>query len=126
MGIRVVPANVMVWDQLDFFQGDFFTRVTGIVVADLTLTMFVNNAPTAWTLVTGAGVTDAQVRPGRVYLDQLASGYYGIRMKFNSLGYWRLDFRYAAGVQAIALDYDVVNVPDVASLGLRASFSGRP
>lgn len=126
MAIRVVPANTMVWDQLDFFQGDFFTRVTGIVAADLVLVLFVNNAPMSWTLVTGSGVSDAQVRPGRVYLDEVAAGYYGIRMKLNTIGYWRLGFRYAVGVQEIALDYDVVNVPDVASLGLRANFTGRP
>lgn len=125
MGIRVIPANTLVYDQLDWFQGDFFTRISGLTVSDIALTLFVNNALTVWPLLTGVGVTDAQVKAGNVYFQELTSGFYGIRFKPNALGYWRLDFRYAAGVQAIALDYDAVTKLDTAATGLHATFVGR-
>lgn len=125
MGIRVVPANTLVYDQLDWFQGDFFTRIGGLVPANLALVVFVNNTVTAWPLTSGVGVTDAQVQAGRVYFQELTTGYYGVRFRPNALGYWRLDFRYAAGVQAISLDYDVVTKLDMAATGLHASFVGR-
>ncbi len=125
MGIRVVPANTLVFDQLDWFQGDFFTRIGGIGVGNLALTVFVNNTVTAWPLVTGVGVTDAQVKPGNIYFQELTTGYYGLRFRPNTLGYWRLDFRYATGVQTVSLDYDVVTKLDMAATGLHASFVGR-
>lgn len=125
MGIRVVPANTLVYDQLDWFQGDFFTRIGGIGVGDLGLVVFVNNAVTAWPLVTGVGVTDAQVKPGNIYFQELTTGYYGVRFRPNALGYWRLDFRYATGAQAISLDYDVVSKLDAVASGLHANFVGR-
>jgi hypothetical protein len=125
MGIRVVPTNTLVYDQLDWFQGDFFTRIGGLVPADLAFVVFVNNTVTAWPLTSGVGVTDAQVQAGRVYFQELATGYYGVRFRPNALGYWRLDFRYAAGVQTVSLDYDVVTKLDMAATGLHASFVGR-
>lgn len=125
MGIRVVPANTLVYDQVDWLQGDFYTRITGLVPADLALTLFVNNAATVWPLITGVGVTDAQVKSGNVYFQELTTGYYGLRFRPNALGYWRLDLRYAVGVQAVALDYDVVTKLDMTATGLHASFVGR-
>ncbi len=126
MGIRVVPVNTLVYDQTDWFQGDFFTRITGLVPANLVLQVFANNAlMPSWTLLTGVGVPDSQVAAGKVYIHEITSGFYSVRFRPNALGYWRLNFSYAVGVQTIALDYDVVTKLDMTATGLHASFVGR-
>lgn len=123
MAIRVLPVNSLSFDQVDFFQTDFFTRVTGLTPGDLTLELFFNNGPVSWTLTSGVGVTDAQVVAGNVYFQELDQpGYYGLRFRPNAVGYWRLVLNYPVGVQGVGLDYDVVLPPAVAS-GLTASFT---
>lgn len=122
MGIRVVPVNALVYDQLDWFQGDFFTRTPGLTPASFVLRAFVNNAVTVWPLLTGVGISDAQVKTGNVYLHEITTGFYSVRFRPNALGFWRLNFEYPVGVQAIALDYDVVTKLDQGAQGLHATF----
>lgn len=121
MAIRVQPTHTVVLDQVDFFQGDFYTRIAGLGTGNVALVAFYGNTPLAWPLVSGVGVTDAQVVAGSVYFHELQAGYYGLRFRPNVSGYWRLIFNYAAGTQSVTLDYDILDPITLAS-GLKASF----
>lgn len=123
MAIRVHPIHAPIIDQADFFQADFFTRITGLTNASLSLALFLNNVEVAWPLITGTGVSDVQIASGNVYFHELTvAGYYGVRFKPNAIGYWRVVLNYAVGVQSVALDYDVVS-PAALPSGLKASFT---
>lgn len=121
MAIRVLPLHAVALDQLDFYQGDFFTRIAGITPSNLVLTAFYNNSPLNWPLLSGVGLTDAQIAAGSVYIHEIQTGYYGVRFRPNAAGYWRFTFDYAIGTQSVTLDYDILD-PIVLASGLKASF----
>lgn len=124
MAIRVLPIHTVIIDQVDFFQGDFYTRITGLTVSNLALTVFLNNVVQAWPLTSGVGLTDAQVKAGRIYVAELSvPGYYGVRFAPNAIGYWRVSLSYPVGVQQVSLDYDiVVPGPTGGTGGLHSTF----
>jgi len=121
---RLIQVNQVVFDQVDIFQADFFTRVTGLTPADVTLTLMFNNQAVAWPLVDGTAVLDTQVVAGSVYWAELPNNAYGIRFFPNSLGHWNLAISYSAAPpsQIIGIDFDVVNLPLSVDSGLRADF----
>lgn len=122
MAIRVLSVNNVVLEQVDFLQGDFYTRVHNLTVADLTLVAFFNNVPLVWPLTSGNGIGDAQVKTGFFYFSELSiPGYYGLRFRPNAIGFWRVVVNYPAGVQSIALDYDVLQPIEMTG-GLKAQF----
>ncbi len=121
---RLVQINQVIIDQADFFQSDGFTRVIGLGVDDLSLQLFFNNLLQPWTFVLGSGVTDALVKSGSVYWNEVPGSYgiYSVRFRPNAVGYWRLLITYAAGSQIMGQDYDVLSqIPTIES-GLKASF----
>lgn len=121
---RLIPINRVVLDQADIFAPDDFTRVTGLTVADLTATLFYNNAAQPWTFTSGATVMDAQVAAGSVYFNEITGqpGFYSVRFRPNAVGFWRLCLGYAAGPRALAFGYDVVQEPPLVASGLKSSF----
>lgn len=120
---RLVQVNRVIFDQVDIFQSDFFTRVLGLTPADVTLTLSLNNATVSWPLVDGSAVIDSQVVAGSVYWNQLVTGAYGVRFFPNSLGHWNLTISYAlAPTQITLIDYDVVNLPVSVDPSLRVDF----
>ena len=125
---RVVQANQVVLDQVDFFQPDGFTRVTGLIPASLISQLFFNNTQQPWPLVSGLGVTDQQVSSGFIYFNELVGqpGFYSVRFRPNSLGYWRNLLTYSAGMQIAAQDFDVVQSAPAMESGLHASFIKPP
>jgi hypothetical protein len=121
---RLVYANQVVHDQADFFQSDGFTRVTGLTLVQLQMSVFFNNVVQPWHFVTGVGITDAQVASGKIYWSELPTnpGFYNVRWRPNALGYWRLIITYPAGQQIMGQDYDVVPGGVTVDSGLRESF----
>lgn len=121
---RIVQANQVVLDQVDFFLGDGFTRATGLLPGDLVSQIFYNNIIQPWPLVTGTGVTDAQVASGKVYFEEIPGnpGFYNVRFRPNALGFWRNLLTYPPGLQISAQDFDVVLAGPVTEQGLTASF----
>jgi hypothetical protein len=121
---RVVQANQVVLDQVDFFQPDGFTRVVGLIPASLVSQIFYNNTIQPWPLVSGLGVTDAQVTSGRVYFNEVpgSPGFYNVRFRPNALGFWRNLLTYPPGLQISAQDFDVVQSLPTSEGGLHASF----
>lgn len=121
---RVVQANQVVLDQVDFFQPDGFTRVTGLNPGVLVSQIFFNNVIQPWPLVSGLGITDAQVVSGRIYFNEVpgSPGFYNVRFRPNALGYWRNLLTYPAGQQVAAQDFDVVQSAPAMEGGLHASF----
>jgi hypothetical protein len=120
---RIVQANQTVLDQVDFFAPDEFTRILGLIPASLASRIFFENVLQPWPLISGLGITDAQVVSGSIYFNEIPGnpGFYSVRFRPNALGYWRNILSYAAGLQTEAHDFDVV--PSVAtSNGLHASF----
>ena len=120
---RVVLANQVVYDQVDFFHLDGFTRVVGLVPGHLELHVFFNNVLQAWDLVLGTSVADAKVTAGYLYFNEIPGvfGFYNLRFRPNALGFWRIVLTFGAGSQVSAQDFDVVqSLP--AETGLKASF----
>jgi hypothetical protein len=118
---RAVQANQVVYDQVDLFLVNQYTRATGVQVTDVTLAVFLNNAVVAWPLVDGTSVTDPQVVAGLVYWGVLPNGSYGIRFFPNSLGHWNLTFTYPGSTQIVGIDFDVV-APSSVESGVFAGF----
>lgn len=122
---RLIQINQVVFDQADYFQSDGSTREPGLGASDVTHEIFFKNILQPWPLVDGTSVTDAQVKSGNVYFNEVAGspGFYNVRWRPNALGYWRLLITWAGPpIQIMAQDYDVVDqAPSVAS-GLRSSF----
>lgn len=119
---RQIQVNQVFYDQIDIFQADFFSRVPGLLVTDVVLTLTLNNTPVSWPLVDGSGVTDGQVTSGFVYWAELTTGGYGVRLFPNSLGHWNLSIAYAPRTQIVTIDFDVVNLPLTVDSGIRADF----
>ena len=119
---RQVPTNETVCAQADFFQLDQYTRVTGIVASQVTVRVFWQNAVQPWLVVTGTGITDAQVVSGKVYFHEIAGapGFYSVRFRPNAAGYWRLVIDYPTGQQIVVQEFDVTPRPATAT-GLQGS-----
>ena len=122
---REVFVNHLVHDQVDYFQADGFTRVTGLTIPDVTLQVFFNNAAQSWPLTDGSSVGDGQVVSGRVYFNEVSGspGIYNVRWRPNTTGYWRVLLTYGAGEQIMAQDFDVRAETPQIEAGLRASFT---
>ena len=125
---RIVQANQVVLDQVDFFAPDGFTRVQGLVPGVLVSQVFFNNTIQPWPLVSGIAVTDAQVTAGRIYFHEITGhpGFYSVRFRPDALGYWRNLLTYPAGQQISAQDFDVVQSAPAMESGLSASFIKPP
>lgn len=121
---RVVQANQVVLDQVDFFLSDGYTRVSRLVPGNLEAQIFFNNSPLAWPIVTGSAVADPQVSAGHIYFNEIPGllGFYSVRFRPDALGYWRIVLTYPAGLQSSAQDFDVVQSPPAMESGLRPSF----
>jgi hypothetical protein len=121
---RLIPINRVVLDQADIFAPDDYTRIPGLTVADLTATLFYNNAAQPWTFTSGATVMDAQVAAGTVYFNEITGqpGFYSVRFRPNAVGFWRLILSYPPGSRVLAFGYDVVQEPPQVASGLKSSF----
>lgn len=121
---RLLRVDQTVIGQVDFFQGDGFTRVAGLTVGDLSSRLFFDNVLQPWSLINGATVGDALISAGGIYFNEIGSapGHYSVRFRPNVVGYWRLVLSYAAGQQIVAHDYDVTVEPLSKRSGLKASF----
>ncbi len=121
---RNVPSGQVILDQADFFLGDGFTRVAGISVGQITSKLFLGNVVQAWSLASGLGLTDAQLVAGKVYFNEVpgSPGYYSVRFRPNSVGFWRLSLTWSAGTQTVILDFDVASSVTLVDTGLNASF----
>ncbi len=119
---RLVQINQLIYDQVDLFSANQYTRIAGVVPADVTLTLFLNNTVVAWPLLDGSVVSDAQVVSGSVYWDALPNQGYGLRFFPNSLGHWNLLINYPGTSQIVGIDFDVVNLPLAVESGLTAGF----
>jgi hypothetical protein len=121
---RLVQINQVILDQADFFEGDGYTRVTGLTPADLDCELYFNNSLQPWALIDGSSTTDSQVNSGNVYWHEVpgSPGIYNVRFRPNAVGYWRLLIAYPVGTQIMAQDFDVTQYP-LTDSGLRASFT---
>lgn len=121
---RIVQVNQVVLDQADFFEPDGFTRTVGLTVVDLISEIFHDNLKQPWPLVSGSGVTDAQVAAGTIYFHQIEGnpGFYNVRFRPNATGFWRNLLTFTAGQQNSAQDFDVVASSPLLESGLKSSF----
>ncbi len=121
---RVVQQNQVVYGQVDFFQSDGFTRITGLTASTVGFGIFFGNAVQPWILVNGLTTLDATIASGQVYFNEIpgSPGYYNVRWRPSGLGYWRLVFTYTTGQQIVAQDFDVIASPPPVPTGLSASF----
>lgn len=121
---RIVQANQVVLDQVDFFETDGFTCVAGLIPAQLVSEIFFQNVRQPWPLLDGSSVTDAQVAAGTVYFHEIPGqpGFYNVRFRPNAVGYWRNLLTYTAGQQISAQDFDVVRGGADLESGLKSSF----
>lgn len=121
---RIVQANQVVLDQVDFFEADGFTRVVGLTPATLSSEIFHENIIQPWPLISGLAITDAQIASGSVYFNEIPGqpGFYNVRFRPNATGFWRNLLTYAVGTQISAQDFDVIQTSLGPGSGLQASF----
>jgi hypothetical protein len=125
---RLVAAGAVVHDQLDFFSPPTsINRLTGVVVANLTFTQFVNSSLLAWPLADGSSVADSSISSGTAYFHEIpgSPGFYSVRFLPDRIGFWRLVFRNASIGIEIRKEFDVVaagSLKPASSSGLVASF----
>jgi hypothetical protein len=123
---RLVYSNQVVYDQADYFQSDGFTRVTGLVPAQVVSQIYYNNDLLPWSLVSGVSVADSQVVSGRVYFQAISGGPYSVRFRPNAVGFWRLLLTYPVGTQILAQSFDVQSGTGVpVPTGLKATVGGK-
>jgi hypothetical protein len=123
---RLLAAGAVVYEQLDFYNPPT-VRATSVVLANLTLTLFVNNQLLSWPLVDGSAVADSSISAGSVYFNPISSssGYYSIRFYPHQIGFWRLVIRHNAFSQEIIKEFDIIasgSLKPTSSTGLNASF----
>lgn len=121
---QLAAINEPIIDQVEFLQGDDFSKVIGLATGDLTSLVFFNNVVQPWTLVDGTGVVDAQVVSGSLYFHEVSgsSGNYSLRFRPNAGGSWRVEVSYAAGTQLVVLNYLATNLPLEVIQSLSSSF----
>ena len=121
---RSVASNQVVYGQVDFFQVDGFTRVTGLTPSGVLVNTFFNNLPQPWAVVNGLGVMDAQITSGYIYFNEVpgSPGYYNIRWRPNAVGFWRIITTYVPGQQIEIQNFDIFAAPSPIDSGLSASF----
>lgn len=123
---RLIAAGAVVYDQLDFYSSPGI-RATGVVLANLSSTLFVNNGLLSWPLEDGAAVVDSSVSAGSIYFNAISgsSGYYSIRFFPHQIGFWRLIIKHSALNQEIVKEYDIIaagSLSPTSTSGLNASF----
>lgn len=123
---RLIAAGAVVYEQLDFYNPPT-TRATGVVPANLTLTLFVNNQVLSWPLEDGSAIADSSVSAGSVYFNEISGsdGYYNIRFFPHQIGFWRMIIRHNALSQEVIKEFDVIasgSLKPTSSAGLNASF----
>ncbi len=125
---RQVYANQLVYEQVDFFQVDNYTRIPGLTPGDLGSVLTFNNSLQPWLLVDGLAVPDIQCVSSRIYINEITGlpGFYSVRFRPHAVGYWRILLSYDVVPQYDSQDFDVVAVPPTFDAGLKASFMRRP
>lgn len=125
---RLIAAGAVIYEQLDFYYPpSSITRPTGIVSANLSSTLFVNNGILSWPLVDGSLVADSSISAGSLYFNTIsgAAGFYSLRFFPHMVGFWRIIIKHASYSIEIIKDYDVVpsgSFKPSGSSGLNASF----
>lgn len=122
---RNVPAASLIRGQIDLYSAGV-TRAVGVVPGDLTLKVFHNNSPRAWTLLDGSAVPDSSISSGSVYFHEVSgtAGYYAIRFFPDLVGFWRIVLTHPILVAEVVLEFDVSAPAASPSGGLNASFTG--
>lgn len=119
---REVSSGQLVFDYVDLFLGDGFTRAQDVGPSSLSLRVFFNGSELSWPLISGVGVSETVMAAGKVYWQEFSSGYYSLRFFPNAVGMWRLVLGYGAHDQAIALNYLAESPKPTGPQGLRTSF----
>lgn len=125
---RLVSAGALVYDQLDFYlPAGSINRPSGVVVGNLSLTVFADNAVMTWPLADGSAVADSSISAGTVYFNEIAGapGYYSVRFFPDRVAQWRLVFVNAGLSAEVRRDYTALppGVLRPGTGGLNASFS---
>jgi hypothetical protein len=125
---RLLAAGTVIYDQLDFYSpSSTINRINGIVVANLSLLVFVNNGLTSWPLADGTSIPDSSISSGSIYFNEIAGsdGYYNLRYFPNQIGFWRMIVIHSAYSIEIVKEYDIIasgSLKPTSGTGLNASF----
>jgi len=123
---RIVTAGSVIYEQLDFYYPiNSIIRSVGIVPANLTCTVFVNNGVLNWPLIDGTGIVDSSISSGSIYFNEIANGFYSLRFFPHMVGFWRIITKHASYSIELIKDYDIVpsgSFKSTGSSGLNATF----
>jgi len=125
---RLIAAGSVIYDQPDFYSpSGTINRISGIVVANLSLTLFVNNGLLGWPLVDGTTIPDSSIASGSVYFNEIpgSNGYYSLRFYPHQIGFWRFIVVHSAFSIEVIKEFDVIaagSLKPTSSSGLNASF----
>lgn len=106
---RLLPFGGLVYQSVDLFDLDGYTRIPGVVAGDLSLVGLFQGSALVWPLTSGDGVTDAQVISGLVYWTEVASGRYLLRWRPTVPGAWSWTLQYPTVPQTLGFTYDLVS-----------------
>lgn len=116
---RLVHAQALIYDQLDFFLSN--TRIS-VPISSLQSKLFVNNQLLPWTLEDGTAIVDSSISASKIYYNEIAGnpGYNSLRFFPDRVGFWRLIITYS--MIEIIKEYDVTSAKNSTG-GLNASFT---
>lgn len=125
---RIISAGSIAYSHADFYQPNgSITRLSGIVPANLSLSLFSNSTVLAWPLLDGSNITDSDISSGTVYFEEIvgASGFYLVRFFPDRIGFWRMVLTDQVLLEEVITEYDVVPAgvfKTAPGAGLSASF----
>jgi hypothetical protein len=123
---RLLAAGAVVYEQLDFYNPPT-VRAIGVVPANLTLILFLNNQLLSWPLEDGSAIADSSISAGSIYFNEISgsNGYYSVRFYPHQIGFWRMIIKHNALSQEIIKEFDIIasgSLKPTSSTGLNASF----
>jgi len=104
MGVRRVPFNVLVKDQLTVFDEDGVTKRSGLPASNFTATVFLDNVEQPLILVTVAEIG--------------TTGEYAVTWTPNVTGFWVVEVVSAVNNGVFRGEYDVVDPVTASDIGV--------
>lgn len=121
---RVAAMGGIIYDNVDFFGVDLYTKAVGLTPASFQVRVLYNGSALGWPLVDGSSVTDPQVVAGNIYFTEPTPGNYLLRFYPNAPGNWTVELRYDTVPQQVSVSVDTfTSLKPNPSPGLFPSFT---
>lgn len=124
---RSISAASLVSDQIDLYDPPgSVIRALGVLLADVSVTVFANNVLLPWTIQDGTAVPSSSISAGIIYFNEIVGspGFYSIRFFPDRIGFWRLIFSVPSITAEVIREFDINPTGSSSPAnGLNASFN---